>query len=163
MPNRHQETPAGIPTWTEQPPAEINGHPAFLLVSDPFEDHFACNKDLEQRTAAAIELAARERCRQRQLPEDLSIDITFDEIAAVSHERFYRKRSTSMGDMLQAYQLTVLNDEFNKKLDQRIEQAVVHRRLAATGVGSAGVLLVVSLLFGTFRFVSRKSPDPLVA
>jgi hypothetical protein len=161
------ETPpaqaATPPAWVQQPPDQIDGHMALVLVSDPFEDRFACNADLERRTQRAIVQLAHERCRQQGLPSELPIKVTYDEIGMVSRERFYQLRPSSVGDMLQGYQLTVLDDAFQRKLDLRIKDAVVDRRLTTTGIVSGGTLVVVSMLFGAFRFVARKAPDPLSA
>jgi hypothetical protein len=151
------------PAWVRRRPDQVDGHQAMVLTSDPFEDRFACNEDLERRTRELILGVARERCRQQGLPGDLPIRVTFDEIGMVSRERFYQTRPTSLGDMVQAYQLTIMDDGFQGKLDQRIRDAVVDRRLIATGLASGGVLAVVSLLFGGFRFLARKAPDPLSA
>jgi hypothetical protein len=155
--------PATEPAWVRQRPDQVDGHQAMVLTTDPFEDRFACNEDLERRTRELILGVARERCRQQGLPGDLPIRVAFDEIAMVARERFYQTRPTSLGDMVQAYQLTVVDDGFQTKLDQRIRDAVVDRRLIATGFASGSVLAVVSLLFGGFRFLARKAPDPLSA
>jgi hypothetical protein len=154
-------SPATAPVWVQQPPDRVDGQLAVVLVSDPFVDRFACDEDLERRTRDAILQAARQRCRQRGLPLDLALQITYDEIDIVSRERHYQSRATSLGDMIQGYQLTVMDDAFQAKLDKRIVDAMVDRRLATTGVFSGSVLLGVSLLFGVFRFAARKSPDPL--
>jgi hypothetical protein len=149
------------PEWVLHPPDQVDGHLALVLVSDPFEDRFACNADLERRTQQAIVQLAHERSRQQGLPSDLPIKVTFEEIGMVSRQRFYQLRPSSVGDMLQGYQLTVLDNDFQSKLDQRIKDALVDRRLTATGIFSGSTLVVVSLLFGAFRLVARKAPDPL--
>jgi hypothetical protein len=154
---------AARPAWVEQPPTQVDGHMAMVLVSDPYEDRFACDEDLERRTRDVLLQAARHRCRQRGLPTDLPIEVTFEEIGMVSQQRHYQRRETSLGDMVQAYQLTVLNDAFQAKLDRRIDYATVDQRLVATGLFSGGVLAVISLLFGALRFAARKAPDPLSA
>ncbi len=154
---------ADIPTWVRQPPDQIDGHLALVLVSDPYEDRFACDEDLERRTRGVIEQAARQRCRQHGLPMTLPINLTYGEIGMVSRQRYYQPRLTSVGEMLQGYQLTVLDDAFELKLDRRIADAVVDRRLATTGMLSGSVLGIVSVLFGVFRWAARTTPDPLSA
>ena len=89
---------------------------------------------------------------------DLPIDVTYDEIGMVSQQRHYQTRSTSVGDMLQGYQLTVMDDAFQAKLDRRIADAVVDRRLAATGLASGSVLVVVSLLVRCVSFRGTQGP-----
>jgi hypothetical protein len=133
-----------------------------VLVSDPFEDQFSCNDDLERKTRNVIGQFAARRCRQLGLATHVPLSkITYDDVEMVSRERYYHPRTTSVGEMLVGYQLTVMDDAFQAKLDQRITDAMVQRRLTKTGVVSGGVLLGVTFLFGVFRFAARKSPDPL--
>ena len=161
IPVSHSSPSSALPVWVTNPPNDVNGRLAVVLESDPFEDRFGCDEDLDRRTRFVINQAAVQRCRQRGLPMDLNVRIGYDEIRMVAQERHYTTRTTSMGEMLQGRQLTVLDDTFLARLDRRIVDAVVDRRLVAAGIVSGSALLAVSLMFGAFRFVSRKDVDPL--
>jgi hypothetical protein len=154
-------TPPTAPAWVHQSPDQVDGHWADVLVSDPFDDRFACDDDLDRRTRAAIVEYARRRCMRLGLPTHLPLRFSYDELDMVVRERHYQPRTTSLGEMVQGYQLTVIDDTFETILDRQIADAMVADRLTATGAVSGVVLAGVSLLYSVFRFAARKAPDPL--
>lgn len=148
------------PVWVTNPPQTMHGNLAMTLVSDPFDNRFDCDRDLDSRTRLALRQFAREYCDSLSLPLDLELSVRPQDLAAVNKQRHYALRETSVGTMQQAYQLTVFDEEVRQSLQDRIHDALAERRLAATGVFSGGVLSLVSIVYGICRFSARKARDP---
>jgi hypothetical protein len=156
-------SPDERPEWVQNPPKQVDGHLALVIVSDPFDNRFDCDRQLNERTREALQRYAQEYCRSVDMPGEVVIRVLTDEIQSVTRDRYYALRPTSLGDMNQAYQLTVFDTAIQGKLAQRMAETVVDRRLQLAGTVSGGVLAVVSLLYGASRFAARKAADPFAA
>lgn len=151
------------PPWVQNPPAEVDGKLAFVLVTDPFDNRFLCEDDMRKLTQVAVGAFARQLADHQNIPLIGDLILTDDELAKVSHDRFYALRPTSMGEMTQLYQLTVFGDRFREDLLGRVEQTIVERRVVTVSLASGSVLLGLLGLFGMFRYGARKTPDPFAS
>ncbi|MCA9151742.1 MAG: hypothetical protein KDA92_20705, partial [Planctomycetales bacterium] len=148
------------PKWVIERPTQHEGKMAIVLQSDPYVDRFDCDRDLQQRTAQILTKYAEDYCRSAGLPIPTRLRFDRSELTAAVRDRFYTTRDTSVGPMVEAYQLTVFDDDLRTKLTQHVADAQIDQRLTATGMGAAWVLALVAACHGLCRFAARNAPDP---
>jgi hypothetical protein len=152
-----QAPAAQRPDWVLKPPQDVDGEPAEVLVSDPFETGQECDQDIQRRMIAAIHRFADRQCQQIGAPQGLNLPVQAEDLHLISRgQRFVDVIPTSVGPMTQAHQLVVYNEDFRRILDRRISEAIVGQRLVRTGVFSGGVLLLVGSLFGILKGAARR-------
>jgi hypothetical protein len=144
------------PDWVLTPPEVVDGDPAEVLVSDPFETGQECDQDIQRRMIAAIQRFADRQCQQIGAPRGLNLPVQAEDLDLISQQRFVDVIPTSVGPMTQVHRMVVYDEDFRRILDRRISEAIVGRRLVRTGVFSGGVLLLVGSLFGILKGAARR-------
>lgn len=149
------------PDWTITPPDQIAGYPAEVLVSDPFDNRFDCDRDMRRRMERVLQQYAQQYQEQAGLPVGVSAVVTDKLIELASRDKHYAFRDTSVGKMTECYQLLVVDDRVQGEMLIGVEQAIVRERLAGVGAVSGGAIALVASLFGFLRLLAWRSTDPL--
>lgn len=164
-PVRSASSDIPVPDWIDNPPQHgEQGELTFVLTSDPFDNALGCQNDIAERTRHAFRDLVREICRSRSYRnDDLTVEVTEQDLRAVRKDEFWAKRDTSMGEMTQLYQLTTFDKETQARVGARIDRAIADDRALQAGVLSSGAVLLVGVLFGCCRLASRNSTDPFAS
>jgi hypothetical protein len=138
--------PPDRPAWVDSPPNKKGEIERIAVSSGPHVTAGEARRQLEEaiRQAAADyvnhHLGANNAAQYISYQDEVKIVDDYEEVAEFS-----------IGPMRQAHALLEFDETFRGKIEQEWKEALTLSRLMKTGLGSAAVFLLLSVILGYFR------------
>ncbi|MGA2031154.1 MAG: hypothetical protein ABSG68_02760 [Thermoguttaceae bacterium] len=141
-------SPRPRPAWVDARPGRVGDAYQMTTVVGPYSTRLECDQELPNYVQAAL-AGYTEICLGSEAAS--RVQLPWEELAPVVKDQWEETVQVSIGPMVQLHVLL----DFDRNMQQRVKdqwrQVVVQRRLVYAGVGLAGVLALLALLYGGLR------------
>lgn len=144
-----------VPEWAEARPVRTGAIHTTAVASGPFFKRHACDSALDSKLKEKTDEYINEYLgnSRASLFPTLNYDTNYIRSRLLKPENVHYEQitGTSYGEMQQAHALLEFDEPFRRELDKNWTQLVKTSRLVKTGLGTAGIVVLLSILFGYFR------------
>jgi hypothetical protein len=136
--------PADRPAWVDAPPVKEGEVDRIAVSSGPHATAGEARRQLEE----AVKQAAADYVNRHLGAGNAAHFISYD----VTRKDVYKEQvEFSFGPMHQAHVMLEFNPQFRDHIEREWKEALTLSRLLKTGLGSAAVFLLLSVVLGYFR------------
>jgi hypothetical protein len=145
--------PPGRPNWVESPPARGGDLDTTAVASGPFKTRAECKRALDKALKQATDDYVDWYLGQGSRSQIAYFDLDYIKEHLLRDENKYGEtiHSPSVGSMEQMHALLEFDQAFRDEIDRRHKQAKIGSRLMETGLLAAGVLALLTTLFGYLK------------
>ncbi len=137
------------PAWVDAPPSTTADSHEVVVKAGPWKTPIECEQSLDEEIAAAVE-----RFVAWRIGEDAREQVSLPAEYARTHlvkDHWLERIDTSLGEMYNLHALLAFDRQVEGKLRDAWNETVAGARLVLAAVVFAGVILLLSLIYGYLR------------